>query len=106
MDEQYLYKMRRDIMLALKKAEADLYNHDDPDLEPVFKQVEVLQAYISKHTSSNPSENLKTIIYDTFNELQIFSDRLAAEVKLTKSKISEEKINQKLTNAYMYGVRK
>lgn len=106
MDGQHLHILRQNIVLALRKAEAALYNKEEPDLDPVIAHVEAFQAYLNKHLARNPTENLKMIIQDTFQDLQILSDRIAEEVKLAKAKISEGKATQKITNAYTYGVRK
>ncbi|MDP3936318.1 MAG: hypothetical protein Q8Q56_04975 [Alphaproteobacteria bacterium] len=106
MDEKYLHSLRQGIVIALKKAESSLLNDQPIDLDVVKDRVQLFQNYLTKHMPENPSDDLKTLVYDVFLDIQHLSDQIAEEAKLSKSRISELANSQKIAHTYTYGVRK
>jgi hypothetical protein len=106
MDEKYLHTLRRNVILALKKVEASLYNDTAIDFDGVVDHVKLFQDYLEKYIPENPSDELKTLVYDILQDVQILSDRITDEISVSKIKISENITQQRIMQTYTQGVRK
>lgn len=106
MDEKHLLTLRNNILMALRKAEAQLKAGSEINLDIVADHVRVFQHYLTNHMPQQPSESLKTLVHDTFIDIQNLSDQLGQEVVLNKQRMAELTSSQKLMNTYTYGIRK
>lgn len=106
MDEKYLHSLHQGIVISLKKAESNLLNGQDLDLDSVKERVQLFQTYLTKHMPENPSDELKSLVHDVFLDIQRLSDQIAEEAKLSKSQISEMAKSQRIVQSYTYGARK
>lgn len=103
MDKQYINKLRQDIIISLKRAEANIMNDQPVDLTLVAEHVQVFQNYLTKHMPSNPSDALKSLVHDVFLDIQRLSDQLTEEIHLSKHRLAETNQSQKIVRGYSYG---
>lgn len=106
MDEQYINKLRQNIIIELKRAEANIMNDQPIDLTLVAENVQVFQNYLTKHMPETPSDALKSLVHDVFWDIQRLSDQLAEEAHLSKQRLSEANQSQKIVRGYSYGATK
>lgn len=105
MDEQHLHTLHKNIILALRKAEVDLRSDEPVNLDSVIAHLKLFQNYINDQMPQHPSHNLKSLVYDILDDLQVLSNQIAEEIKLTKLKASSARSSQKVMNAYTYGTK-
>lgn len=106
MDEKHLHTLRNNIILALRKAEANLKSGQEINLDLVADHLKVFQHYVMNHMPPHPSDTLKELVHDTFMDIQSLSDQIGHEITLNKQLMAEVSSSQKLVNTYTYGVRK
>lgn len=106
MDKRHLHTLRNNILMALRKAEAQLQSGSDINLDLVADHVRVFQNYLTRHMPQQPSDSLKTLVHDTFIDIQNLSDQIGNEIALNKQSMAELTSSQKLINTYTYGIRK
>lgn len=106
MDEKHLQTLRNNILMALRKAEAQLKAGNEINLDLLADHVRVFQHYLTAHMPAQPSDSLKTLVHDTFMDIQNLSDQIGHEIALNKQYMAELASSQKLMNTYTYGIRK
>lgn len=106
MDEKHLHTLRKNILCALRKAEANLHSGREINLSLVADHVQVFQNYLTNHMPAHPSDALKELVQETFLDIQKLSDQIGEEIALNKRYSADVAASKKVMNAYTYGVKK
>lgn len=106
MDEERLKVLQENVMLALRKAEAVFHASRVLDITVLLSRVQEFKSYVEGNMPPTPSESLKQNVHEVLWQVTQFSDRLSAEIEISKRTLSSAKQTDKLNKAYSYGARR